>query len=378
MAEIPEQGIELAVRKVRRPRSNLSRVLKYFLLRILALGVTVIIGVYIAILISNMGGAVDEIRKSQIREGIAMQIMGDPAIQEMKVEERRELVELMEEIEFRRLGLDTPFPIRSFIYLRQALTLNLGRAERMTSDSGSRQVRLIILERLAPTLLLMMSSFLILFFGALFFALFLSRRYGSFIDKAVIALAPTSAAPAWFYGIFLILVFAAVFRVLPFGGMVKSPPPPDTLGYALSVLRHLILPVAAVLSSAIFIVTYNWRTYFLIYSSDDYVEMAKAKGLSSRMIESRYVLRPTLPAIVTSFALALIAQWMGNITLELIFNWPGIGRLVFEAIGLYDSPVIIGAVVVYAYLLAVTVFALDVIYAMIDPRVKVGAEEARR
>ncbi len=370
--------VEISNKKPGKPQSNFSRVLKYFLLRIVALIITVIIGVYIAILIANMGGAVDDIRKAQIREQIGMQMMGDPAFMEIPAERRRELMREMEEIEFRRLGLDTPFPIRSFIYLREALTLNLGRAERMTSDSGSRQVRLVILERLAPTMLLMVTSFLILFFGALFFALFLSRRYGSFLDKAVIALAPTSAAPAWFYGIFLILIFAAVLRVLPFGRMVTAPPPPDTFSYALSVLRHLILPVAAILSSAIFIVTYNWRTYFLIYSSDDYVEMAKAKGLTSGLIERRYVLRPTLPAIVTSFALSLITQWMGNITLELIFNWPGIGRLVFQAIGLYDSPVIIGTVVVYAYLLAITVFALDIIYAIIDPRVKVGAEEARR
>ena len=79
----------------------------------------------------------------------------------------------------------------------------------MISDSGSRQVRYILGERLGPTLLLMATGQLLLFFSSVFFALFLSRRYGTVLDRIVVAMAPTSAAPAWFYGIFLILIFAA-------------------------------------------------------------------------------------------------------------------------------------------------------------------------
>lgn len=358
--------------------SNLKRLLKYFLVRIIVMSITLVIGVYVVILVANMGGAVDEIRKSEIREAIGARLLNDEVYRMMNLEERQKYVKMLEEIEFKRLGLDQPFFVRSFLYLRQALTLNLGNAERLTSDTGSRKVRLIILERLAPTLVLMMTAFLILFFTALSFALFLSRRYGSFFDKMIIALAPLSAAPAWFYGIFLILLFAAVLRILPFGGMVRVPPPKDSFEYFLSLLRHLVLPVSSVLLSSIFISTYNWRTYFLIYSSEDYVEMAKAKGLSSPMIERRYVLRPTMPAIVTSFALSLIAQWMGSITLETVFNWPGLGRRIYEAISNFDSPVIVGANVIYAYLLAITVLVLDVIYAILDPRVKVGAGGVRQ
>jgi peptide/nickel transport system permease protein len=121
-------------------------------------------------------------------------------------------------------------------------------------------------------------------------------------------------------------------------------------------MRHLILPVSAIMLSALFLTIYNWRTFFLIYSSEDYVEMAKAKGLSSREIERRYILRPTLPTIITSFALTLIGLWTGAIVLETVFNWPGLGRALFQAIGLYDTPVIVGSTVIYAYLLAFTVF----------------------
>src|SRR5690606_34526796 len=121
----------------------------------------------------------------------------------------------------------------------------------------------------------------------------LSRKYGSFWDKLVIALSPTSSAPPWFYGIFLILLFAAVLKILPFGGMVSAPPPDTRMEYALSVLKHLTLPASSLIISAIFLSIYNWRTFFLIYSSEDYVEMAKAKGLPARLVEQRYILRPT-------------------------------------------------------------------------------------
>jgi peptide/nickel transport system permease protein len=233
-------------------------------------------------------------------------------------------------------------------------------------------VRAIILERLPPTLLLMATANLLLFFTSVFFALVLSRHYGSIVDKIVITLSPTSAAPAWFYGLFLILIFAALLGLLPFGGMVKAPPPDNTVDYALSLLRHLILPVSAWLVSGIFSGIYAWRTFFLIFSSEDYVEMAKAKGLSSREIERRYILRPTLPNILTSFMLMLITLWAGAIILETVFNWPGLGRLFFRAIGQFDTPVIVGNAVIYAYLLAITVFLLDFLYALVDPRVKVG------
>ena len=95
----------------------------------------------------------------------------------------------------------------------------------MTSDNGSKQVRLILLERLPATLLLTGTSELILFFASVFIALTLSRKYGSWLDKLTIALSPTSSAPPWFYGIFFILIFAAIFKILPFGGLVDSPPP---------------------------------------------------------------------------------------------------------------------------------------------------------
>jgi peptide/nickel transport system permease protein len=352
---------------------TLTRVAKYTGVRFVILILTVVVGVYLTILIANMGGYVDSIIRGQIRENIALVIQNDPNFKTLDPSVRAAWIAEQVELEERRLGLDQPFVIRSFRFLGKAMVLDLGRAQLMTSDEGSREVRLIIQERLGPTLLIMGVSNFILFFGSVFAALALSRKYGSFLDRLVIALSPSSSAPSWFYGIFLILIFAAVFRILPFNGMVDSPPPETRLGYTLSVLKHAILPVSAIVIANIFLGIYNWRTFFLVYSSEDYVDMAKAKGLSDRAIERRYILRPTLPTIITNFSLTLIALWTGSIILETVFIWPGLGRTYFTAIGLYDTAVIVGLTIIYAYMLVLTVFLLDFVYALVDPRVKIGA-----
>ena len=341
--------------------------------RLFALFVTVIIGVYLTIVIANMGGQVDELRMVQLRAQATEMVRADPAFFDLPAEERDRLIERQVQLDVERLRLDQPFVLRSIDYLRRAIVLDLGRAEQMHSDAGARDVYSIIVERLPATLLLFGTANVLVFFVSVFIALSLSRQYGSKLDRAVIALAPSSAAPGWFYGIFLILIFAFLIPLLPSGGMVMVPPPENPFVYALSVLRHMVLPVAAMFISSIFVSIYSWRTFFLIHSSEDYVEMARAKGLPPRMIERRYILRPTLSPIITSFALMLIGLWSGAIILEQVFNWPGLGSLLFQAIGFRDTPVIIGSVVIFAYLLALTVFVLDILYALLDPRVRVGS-----
>ncbi len=348
------------------------RVGRFTLTRLISLFITVVIGIYLTILIANMGGYVDEIMKNEIRDRISQMMSASPAAQKLDPTARKNLIEQSIALEEKRMGLDIPVAVRDATYLSNALTLRLGRAINMTSDSGSKEVRLILLERLPATLLLMGTSELFLFFVSVFIALVLSRQYGGFWDKLIITLSPTSSAPPWFYGIFLILIFAAIFKVLPFGGLVDSPPPTSTFDYAISVLKHLILPASALIISSLFLSIYNWRTFFLIYSSEDYVEMAKAKGLHTRDLERRYILRPTLPNIITNFALLIISLWTGAIITETVFLWPGLGRTLYQAIGFYDVPVIVGSTIIYAYLLAITVFLLDFVYALVDPRVKVG------
>ena len=315
--------------------------------------------------------------RNEIRDNVTQSMIANPAFRNLASDVRESLIQERIASEIDRRGLNQPFAIRSVRYLVNGLTLNLGRAVNMSSDHGSKEVRLILLERLPATLLLTGTSELVLFFASVFIALSLSRKYGNWLDKLTIAMSPTSAAPPWFYGIFFILIFAAVLRVLPFGGLVDSPSPSNPVLYGLSVLKHLILPGFSVIISSIFLSIYQWRTFFLIYSSEDYVEMAKAKGLVPRDIERRYILRPTLPTIITNFALLVITLWTGFTITETVFLWPGLGITLYRAIGLYDTPVIVGSTIIYAYLLGITVFLLDFVYALVDPRVQVGSGSSR-
>ena len=181
---------------------NLSRLLRYILVRGVVLLITVTIGIYLTIIIANGGGYVDEIRKASIREQVSLSLQGNELLRDYTVEERKAYEERLLELEYKKLDLDKPFWQRSHKYLWNGMTLNFGRADYLLSDSGSSEVRYILGERLFPTLLLMASGQLLLFFISITFALFLSRRYGSPLDKLVVALAPMSAAPAWFFGIF--------------------------------------------------------------------------------------------------------------------------------------------------------------------------------
>ncbi|MEO8355646.1 MAG: ABC transporter permease [Chloroflexota bacterium] len=374
MAVVTQPVPENTVIKRSSRDGTFRRVSRYVILRLMTLFVTVVIGVYLTILIANMGGFVDKIMKGEIRDRVTQTIINSPSAQSMDPDVRQKLIQETIASEEERIGLNVPIAIRNARYLKNALTLQLGRSLNMTSDAGSRTVRLIILERLPATLLLMGTSQLFLFFSSIFLALNLSRRYGNFWDKLVVALSPTSAVPPWFYGIFLILIFAALLKVLPFGGMVDSPPPSNPIDYSLNLLKHMLLPALSLVLSSFFLSIYNYRTFFLIYSSEDYVEMAKAKGLPSRDVERRYILRPTLPNIITNFALLIITLWTGATITETVFLWPGLGRTLYQAIGLYDIPIIVGSTIIYAYMLAMTVFLLDIVYALVDPRVNVGGK----
>ena len=240
----------------------------------------------------------------------------------MTAEERREHIDKLVALQEKRMGLDQPFLLRSFRFLLGAMTLNLGWADNMSSDSGSRQVRNIILERLPATLLL---------FSHLLLHALLRRNLhcplsfsqlrqqarpchhwiGPHVRRPQLVLRP--------------LFHSALCRpagLVPFGGLVSAPPPESIVNYALSVLNHMVLPVTAIFFSAVFLGIYGQRTFFLIFSNEDYVDMARAKGLSDRVVERRYIMRPTMPTIVTGLALSIIGLWFGSIVLETIFNWP--------------------------------------------------------
>lgn len=348
---------------------TVTRVARYTGVRFLSLIFSTVVGVYLLIIIANFGGYIDQIMEGRIYDA---RLGYEMANVDLSREERDAEWAQIEAALRLQYGLDTPFLVRCARWAWNGLSLQWGETERLSMINGdSDQVVDLIMERLPNTLLLAGTANLLVFVVSLYGALFFSRRRSKFIDRMIIALSPISSAPSWIHGIILLGLFAVQVQLLPYGGMYIQLPDDTFMDVLRGWTRHLALPVTAILFSIFFQNLYAWRTFFVVQSGEDYVELAKAKGLPGRMIDRKYILRPNLPTVLTSFALMVMGFWQGAIALEILFDWPGIGSLYWDAITRVDRPVVVGLIVLFAYLFSATVFLLDLLYVLVDPRVQV-------
>ncbi len=235
------------------------------------------------------------------------------------------------------VGLDLPFWPRNLLWTFKALTFDWGDLDMsllepmgISAPSNYNPSTNIVLVYFPNTLLLVGTAYLLVFLLGMPLALYLARNYGSRLDRVVTILSPISSVPSWVFAILLIALFAVQLRLLPVGGMFDLLPPRNQVEYVWTIFRHMILPVCALVLSLLFQLVYAWRTFFIIYSEEDYVELARAKGLDHKVLERQYILKPALPYIITSFTTSLIGFWQLTVALESIFQWPGIGLLYIE------------------------------------------------
>jgi peptide/nickel transport system permease protein len=353
-------------------RKGFMRIFKYTGIRIITILLTIGIGLYLTLYILNLGGFVDEIQKAQIAEAVGMMGYGG-GFDDIPEEELDAYIEnLIWQMEEAR-GLHEPLSIRTFRWWFDAITLNWGETQgNAWRNREPQSVKDVIFGRLPYTLLLVGAANVLLFFASLGTAMVLSSKQGKFWDRLLASLTPISSAPSWVHGVILLAIFALELRILPFKGMFDAAPPESTFLYVLQILKHMVLPVTAIILSVFFQGVYTWRTFFMVHSGEDYVELAKAKGLPDRMIRRRYLLRPTLPSVITSFTMLIITFWESAIALEILFQWPGIGALFLQSVYSFNRPVVVALVVMFAYLMGFSVILLDIIYAIIDPRVRIG------
>ncbi|HKY55503.1 MAG TPA: ABC transporter permease, partial [Anaerolineales bacterium] len=367
--------------------------LKYLAAKALTILVTIFVGVFITMLIVNYPpGAGDEPNKSPFEVRLEQQIdlivrsslysgtiiVSGPADFDAQAEILTN--QLRAEV-----GLDLPFWPHNLLWTFKALTFDWGgldssfiQALGMGASVEPDTVGNAVLHYFPNTLLLVGTSYLLVFVLGMPLALYLARNYGSRLDRLVTVLSPISSVPSWVFAILLIALFAVQLRWLPVGGMFDFFFRPKTpVEYVWTVGRHMVLPVIALVLSLLFQLVYAWRTFFIIYSEEDYVELARAKGLDHKVLERRYILQPALPYIITSFTTSLIGFWQLTVALESVFQWPGIGLLYIGALPNYwgeqvtigDLMIVIQIVVIFAYLLGILVFILDVVYVLIDPRI---------
>ncbi len=356
---------------------NIWRVVQYMLSRLLVLVLMLAAGLFLAVIVANMGGYIDQIYRANIDEAIQFTIPPAGMSPEQTLQFTNELRAKMESA----YGLDQPFLLRCARWTWNAATMQWGTTRRfktlLTQDEFSNDVAHIVAERFTNTLLLFTSANLLLFIVSLAVAFGLYRRYGSLLDRVMTSLAVLSSIPNWIFGALLYIIFAVWLNILPFGGMLDSKPISGWLQFALTVARHMLLPGGAIFLGMFFQSVAAWRALFLLQESEDYIELARAKGLPESAINRRYLVRPTLPYIVTSFAMLMLGAWQNSMALELWFAWPGIGQLLFLSFGggSLDRNIMLAVIVTFAYLLAITVFSLDLLYVVLDPRIKLGGGE---
>jgi len=323
------------------------------------------------ILIAGGFGIMDRIQRLQIQRDVLDLIRSNPNSGRWTPEEREAFTANMTALLEKARGLDKPFYTRMFGYLYQVLTWDFGQAQVLASSSGSSNIRDMILERMPRTVLLFTTATLISALVGTAVALVIARKPLSIADRGISAFAVvTNSIPWWYFGMLMIIMFAFYGKLLPSGGYVSVPAPTIPVAFAFDVLYHMILPIATIVLVSFGGWAYVVRSLLLDVFQQDFVLFARAKGLKERVVMYRHALRAASPPIATMLMFSLVGSLGGAIITETVFDWQGMGRLFYDAILQQDLPVIVALTFVSAFLTIIVVLLLDIIYAILDPRVR--------
>ena len=258
-----------------------------------------------------------------------------------------------------RSGLDRPLPVQYLTYLTNALTGDLG-----VSFRTGQPVTATLLERLPATVSLAVGAIPVAIVIALPLGMISALRNGSAIDHGARVFSQFGVSvPDFWMGILLILLLSGVLGWLPPSGYTPFSESPS--GW----FEHLVLPAVTIGLVSASILTRFVRSSVLEQMSRDHVRTARAKGLSGRLLVQRHVLRNALVPIVTVAGVQLASLLGGVIVVEVLFAWPGLGLLTFDAVEARDYPVMQGAVLLVAGLFLLINLLVDVLYAFLDPRI---------
>ncbi len=268
-------------------------------------------------------------------------------------------------------GLDRPWYYRLPDTAKRIITFDLGEARSLRAFDGSRKVSDIVLERVPRSMLLLTTALVITAAIGVPLGTLLATRVGGKLDRlASYASAASYALPAWWTGILFILVFAFHFRIFPSGGLYGIPPPEGEFSRFLDMLWHAALPILTLVLVSLGGWIYVTRTMVLNTAQEFFVTVARAKGLRERTVIRRHVLRVAAPPIVTNLALAFTGSFGGAILIETVFNWPGMGRLYYDAITSAEETVIMALTFVFTLIYVGARFFLEVLYLVLDPRIR--------
>lgn len=293
----------------------------------------------------------------------------------IKIKDPEQLNRAVEELKqelIRAYDLDKPWYARIPRIIYQIMVLDLGTSRSTLSFSGSNKVADIILERIPNTVLMVTTAVLISSLVGLVIGLWSATKVGSLLDRFTSLISAISySLPAWWFGMVVILVFAYELRLFPSGGMTTPGlTTTDPITRFLDLLWHLFLPVFTLFVALVGSWIYVTRSIVISITKEDFIVVGRAKGLPERVIRNRYLLRNSAPPILTNMILGLAGSITGAILTEAIFNWPGMGSLYYNAILSADINMILALTYIYTLVYVVARFILEVLYVVLDPRVR--------
>ena len=323
--------------------------------------------------ISLVGSNMDIILKQGIVYQVRTEITENTAIAASfsSVEEFEKYVQEQIDKRTKALGLDTPWysPQRMGFAMYKLLILDFGHATFLTSDSGSSNVSDILLEKIPRTVLLFTTATIIISIIGIFLGALSGSKVGSVTDRITSMFAVISSSfPVWWVGMLMIFLFAFTYQLFP---ARATPTLPSTdPGYIGALLYHMTLPLITIVLIGFGSWAYLVRNFMVGTMQEDFIAAKKTIGIDKKKIIYKHALKNAAPPIITILALSLSGSLGGAIITEAVFDWPGMGRLYFEAISVMDLPVIIGATYVLTVLFLISIFVADLLYGYFDPRVK--------
>ena len=259
-----------------------------------------------------------------------------------------------------QMGLDRPVLIQYLNYMKNLALGDLGRS--ITYDVP---IHSLILSRLQVTIPLAILSLIFAVSISIPMGIYSSLHRNRPGDYGIMVFSQVGlAVPAFWAGILLILLFAVTLHWLPAGGFHAWQTDP------IKALRSLLLPAFSLGFVRAAVLTRMTRSAMLEVLGEDYIRTARSKGLPKRMVVYKHAFRNAIIPVVTIIGLQAGDLLAGAIIIENVFHLPGVGRLVFEAIGQRDLPVIQGVILLIAVMIVVINFVIDIAYRYLDPRIR--------
>lgn len=272
----------------------------------------------------------------------------------------------IKEAMLRKIGYYDPMPVKYMKWAGRAIQGDLGY-----SLSYKEPVINVIKSRLPNTFILAIVSLAFSTLIAIPIGMISSVKRYSLFDYVTTVLAFVGLSiPAFFFGMLLIKFFAVDLKLAPISGMVTIGKKYIGINHVMDVINHMILPaiVLALINTAS-LMRYT-RSSMIEIIKQDYIRTARAKGVSAFSITCKHALKNALIPIITILSFQLPSLFSGALLTETIFVWPGIGRLNYEAVLNRDYPLIMGIVMIFAIVTLVSNMLADIMYAIVDPRVK--------